>query len=108
MKTFRLLLLFALLLPGCGPKDIGTGSSGDEFRRPLGVAPEDNLRYAATGANNTQRMLYYFNHPDVMRQTREWQLRRYSRLTGNEITPMLTPEDPAWREKPKLKSPFRQ
>jgi hypothetical protein len=107
MKTFRLLLLLALLLPGCGPKDIGAGSS-DEPRRPLGVAPEDNLRYAATGANNTQRMLYYFNRPDVMQQTREWQLRRYSRLTGNEITPALTPEDPAWREKPRQKSPFRQ
>ena len=55
------LVLAALLLPvlaGCGPKDIGAGSSSDGERGAPAPSTAEQLRTPMTGAGNTQRMLY--------------------------------------------------
>lgn len=101
------LVLAALLLPvlaGCGPKDIGAGSSSDGERGAPPPSTAEQLRYPMTGAGNTQRMLYYYNRPDVMSRMQDWQISRFNRLTGAQPSP----EDPAYRAVPKQRSPFRQ
>ncbi|MBQ9452935.1 MAG: chemotaxis protein [Desulfovibrio sp.] len=99
--------LFLLLLScvgGCGPKDIGEGTSADTAQ-PQGVSVEDRLRYPVFGANNTQRMLYWQNRPDVMANVQQWQRMQLLRNDGH--TP-VSPEDPRYRAIPKERSPFRQ
>lgn len=104
-----LALLALALLTGCGPRDIGTGTSSDYARSSPGMAAEDHLRYPMTGMNNTQRMLYYYNRPDVMNQMQQWRMSQFNRLRGGEGLPgALSPEDPAYRAVPKQRSPFRQ
>lgn len=101
------LILAVLLLPvlaGCGPKDIGAGSSSDGERGAPAPSTAEQLRYPMTGAGNTQRMLYYYNRPDVMSRMQDWQISRFNRLTGAQPSP----EDPAYRAVPKQRSPFRQ
>lgn len=60
------------------------------------------MRLPMTGASNTQRMLYYYNRPEIMQQMRSMQLSRYNRMLG------ISPEDPAYRSVPEQRSPFRQ
>lgn len=103
-KTFGLALLAALALAACGPKDIGTGTSSDYAAAAPGMAPEEQLRYPMTGMSNTQRMLYHVNRPEVMSQMQQWQMSRFSRLSGDKPDP----RDPAYRAVPKQRSPFRQ
>ena len=90
----------------CGPKDIGTGSSGASSAAGAGAgAPTAALRrYPMTGANARERMLYLHNRPDVMQQVQDWRLQSYQRRMGIEPSP----EDPAYRATPKRRSPFRQ
>ena len=92
------------VLAGCGPKDIGAGSSSDGERGAPAPSTAEQLRYPMTGAGNTQRMLYYYNRPDVMSRMQDWQISRFNRLTGAQPSP----EDPAYRAVPKQRSPFRQ
>lgn len=103
-KTFGLALLAVVALAACGPKDIGTGTSSDYAAASPGMAPEDRLRYPMTGMSNTQRMLYHVNRPEVMSQMQQWQMSRFSRLSGDKPDP----RDPAYRAVPKQRSPFRQ
>ena len=62
MNKKSVACLFVLLLAavggmgGCGPKDIGAGSSSENDSQPQGVSVEDQLRYPVYGSNNTQRM----------------------------------------------------
>lgn len=96
-------LLAALALAGCGPRDIGAGSSSDE-ERGAALSAAEQLRYPVTGTNNTQRMLYYYNRPDVMSRMRDWRISSFNRRAGAQPSP----EDPAYRAAPKQRSPFRQ
>ena len=101
------LVLAALLLPvlaGCGPKDIGAGSSSDGERGAPAPSTAEQLRYPMTGAGNTQRMLYYYNRPDVMSRMQDCQISRFNHLTRAQPSP----EDPAYRAVPTQRSPFRQ
>ena len=100
--AFAALALLAALA-GCGPKDIGAGSSSDEERGAL-PPPAEQMRYPMTGTSNTQRMLYYYNRPDVMSRMQDWRISRFNCLTGGRPSP----EDPAYRAVPKQRSPFRQ
>lgn len=63
------VLALSLTLPGllwaCGPKDVGTGTSAEATGTSPGVSVEDGLRYPVYGSDNTQRMLYWQNRPDV-------------------------------------------
>lgn len=112
MNRKTALCLLALLLSlagglyGCGPKDIGAGTSSDGESRPQGVSTEDQLRYPVYGSSNTQRMLYYQNRPDVMANTQQWQLRQMRRMNGMDQS--VDPSDPQYRAVPKQRSPFRQ
>lgn len=100
----RLAALFlTALLAGCGPRDIGAGSSSDE-ERGAALSSAEQMRYPMTGTNNTQRMLYYYNQPDVMHRVQDWRLNQFRKLTGGQPAP----EDPAYRAVPKQRSPFRQ
>ncbi|WP_022655846.1 hypothetical protein [uncultured Desulfovibrio sp.] len=106
LVKFAFLLLTALLtglaLTGCGPKDVGTHSSSNEEHGAL-PPPAEQMRYPMTGTSNTQRMLYYYNRPDVM----NWQdlrISHFNRLTVGQPSP----ENPAYRAAPKQRSPFRQ
>lgn len=101
--VMRFLILLCLVLAACGPKEIGEGTSEAPANPPeaLGV---DTLRAPMTGMSNTEKMLYWQNQPAVMENTQRWrqeQFRRYMGLNPN-------PENPAYREMPKQKSPFRQ
>lgn len=91
---------------GCGPKDIGAGSSSENDSQPQGVSVEDQLRYPVYGSNNTQRMLYYQNRPDVMANMQQWRMQQFRRMNGLDTD--VNPEDPQYRAVPKQRSPFRQ
>lgn len=104
MRFSSILILFLLaLLFACGPKEIGQGVAEES-----GLAPEatgaDMLRLPMTGMNNTQKMLYWQNHPDVMANVQKWRAAKFRRQIGAAISP----EDPEYREIPKQRSPFRQ
>lgn len=60
------------------------------------------LRQPMTGMSNIQHMLYWQNRPDVMANTQKWQTTKMRSILG------ASPEDPAWREVPKQRSPFKQ
>lgn len=103
--AFALALAFALAaLPGCGPKDIGAGSSEESVGTGGGQPSAELMRYPVTGASPRERMLYFNNRPDVMQQVQDWRLQSFQRRMG--VQP--SPEDPAYRATPKQPSPFRQ
>ncbi len=112
MNKKSVACLFALLLAavgglgGCGPRDIGAGSSSESDSQPQGVSVEDQLRYPVYGSNNTQRMLYYQNRPDVMANMQQWRMQQFRRMNGLDTD--VNPEDPQYRSVPKQRSPFRQ
>lgn len=100
-----LILAFSLTtLGGCGPREIGTGSSGESGASGGGASSAELMRYPMTGASTRERMLYLSNRPDVMQQVQDWNLQGYQRRMG--VQP--SPEDPAYRAVPKQRSPFRQ
>lgn len=105
MKAWHFLVFCLLpgLAAGCGPREIGTGTSAEPPDYHQATAA-DQLRYPMTGASRTQRMLYYYNLPEVMSQLKEAQINSFNRHTG--INP--SPEDPEYRAIPKERSPFRQ
>lgn len=109
-KTAACLLVLLLAasggMGGCGPKDIGEGSSARYDSQPQGVSVEDQLRYPIYGSNNTQRMLYMQNRPDVMANVQQWRINQFRRANGFDNT--TDPEDPQYRAVPKQRSPFRQ
>lgn len=96
-----LSLLFFILLAACGPKEIGQGSS-EALPGSGNFSAAEQMRKPMTGANNTERMLYYYNRADVMEKVRNWRIEQFNRQAG------ITPEDPAYREHPKMASPFRE
>ena len=112
MNKKSVACLFALLLAavgglgGCGPRDIGAGSSSESDSQPQGVSVEDQLRYPIYGSSNTQRMLYMQNRPDIMANTQQWRIEQFRRTHG--LDNAADPEDPQYRAVPKQRSPFRQ
>ena len=100
---FLTALLAGLALAGCGPRDIGAGSSSDE-ERGAALSSAEQMRYPMTGTNNTQRKLYYNNQPDDMYRVQYCRINQFRRLTGGQPAP----EDPTYRAVPKQRSPFRQ
>ena len=112
MNRIPATCLLALLLAatggmaGCGPKDIGEGSSDRYESQPQGVSVEDQLRYPIYGSSNTQRMLYLQNRPDVMANTQQWRMMQFRRANG--LDNAIDPEDSQYRAVPKQRSPFRQ
>jgi len=112
MSTKTALCLFALLfslaggLCGCGPKDIGAGTSSDDESHPQGVSTEDQLRYPMFGSSSTQRMLYYQNRPETMVNMQQWQRQQMRHMNG--LDEAVDPSDPQYRAVPKQRSPFRQ
>ncbi|MFT3959150.1 MAG: chemotaxis protein [Desulfovibrio sp.] len=112
MNRKTLACLFVVLLAavgglgGCGPKDIGAGSSSENDSQPQGVSVEDQLRYPVYGSSNTQRMLYYQNRPDVMVNMQKLRMQQFRRMNGLDTD--VSPEDPQYRSVPKQRSPFRQ
>ena len=101
MKIF--LFCICLLLPAFGPREIGEGSA-EPLTDPPDIAASDTLRYPMPGMNNTQKMLYWQNRPDVMHDMQSWRREQFRRHMG--LAP--EPEDPAYRQIPKTRSPFRQ
>lgn len=97
------IFIFALLW-GCGPKEIGEGTSEYVSETPRDASTAENMRYPMIGASRAQHMLYYYNKPDVMQNYQNWRLGQFQRMMG--IKP--APEDPAYRAVPKQRSPFRQ
>lgn len=103
MKTFLLMAFVCMGLAACGPREIGHGYSEETGPGPDATAA-DQMRLPMTGANNTQRMLYYYNRPEIMQQVQSMRLSQYNRMMG--VQP--SPEDPFYRAMPKQRSPFRQ
>lgn len=106
ISTLFLPLLALALLPACGPKDIGTGTSEPDGEA-VGVSSVDNLRHAFTGANPVQRRLYFYNQPNVMMQVQQSRLDAYRNYI-NRHNNGVNPESPEYREVPRQRSPFRQ
>lgn len=104
--TLLCSLALAGLLAGCGPKDVGEGTSAASETPPLGVNAEDQMRYPITGTNRTQQLLYLQNRPDIMANTQQWRLRQFNAIHG--LDKDVSPEDPAYRAVPKQRSPFKQ
>ena len=102
MKRLLLLLLASFALCACGPREIGGVSASEP--ESGGASTAESLRYPVSGANSSQRMLYYMNKPEVMERTSEWTREYYLRRMG--VGP--SPESPAYREKPRQRSPFRE
>lgn len=101
MKILPFLCLLGLC--ACGPREIGQGYS----EAPAGsgnYSVAEQMRHPMTGASNTQRMLYYYNRPDIMEKVRDWRLDQFNRQMG--VAP--SPEDPSYRAIPKQPSPFRE
>ncbi|WP_291439523.1 chemotaxis protein [Desulfovibrio sp.] len=99
-------LALTCLLAGCGPKDIGAGTSGDAPATAQGVATEDQLRYPIMGSSRTQQLLYIQNRPDIMANTQQWRLQQFNRAHG--LDREQNPEHPEYRAVPKQRSPFKQ
>lgn len=101
---FKTAILLALvILYGCGPKEIGEGSAyRTETPRDASVA--EDMRFPMTGINHTQQKLYYYTRPDIVENFQDWKLQQYRKMMGASPNP----EDPAYRETPKQRSPFRQ
>lgn len=103
----KIAIIFALMaaasVTACVPRGIGEGTSSE-----AAIAPEatgaDLLRLPMTGMDNNQQMLYWQNRPDVMASVQKFRLDQYRRRMG--VEPL--PEDPAYRELPRQRSPFRQ
>lgn len=96
-----LVAIGLLFLCACGPREIGEGSS-PELSGPVQASGADMLRMPMAGANNTQKLLYWLNRPDVMQSVQEWRANQFRR----SLNP--SPEHPSYREIPKQRSPFRQ
>lgn len=105
MKYYvRVYILFCLIfLSACGPREIGQNSSSDKPLIPEATAA-DLLRLPITGMNNTQRLLYWQNRPEVMMTMQKLQTEQFRRRMG--LTP--SPDNPQYREIPRQRSPFRQ
>ncbi len=105
MRNLKKLFLFILapLLCACGPKEIGEGQS---YEPPThaGLSQAEQMRFPLTGSNKTEQLLYYYNRPDVMQRVQKWRRDEFNRRLGLEPSP----EDPAYREHPRERSPFRQ
>lgn len=76
----------------------------DDGGKGVDATAADQMRLPMTGANNTEKILYYYNRPDVMEGMQSWRKNWFYKKMG--IKP--SPEDPAYRETPMQKSPFRQ
>lgn len=104
LKTPILLAtLFLLSLSGCGPREIGEGTASTSSAAPESSAA-DLMRQPVIGMDRTQRLLYWQNRPDVAAKTQDWRLGLMRKYMG--LKP--APDDPAYRETPKQRSPFRQ
>ena len=99
MKKY--LIIIAFFLCSCGPGEIGGGrvQEPDDYG---GASAVDAMRYPMTGANRSEKMLYYYNKPEVMERVQEARRDQYLRRMG------VSPENPAYREIPRQKSPFGQ
>lgn len=95
-----------LQLTACGPKDVGTGTA-DVDNPPVGISAADALRLPMTGTAPIQRRLYYQNRPDIMQQVQDYRSREFRRHF-NAVHGGVSPEDPAYREVPRQRSPFKQ
>lgn len=102
MRTTLLLILIFPLLAACGPREIGGGRAEEYYAG--GATAADAMRFPMTGASNTEKTLYYYNKPEVMERVSEWRRAEYLKRMG--VSP--APEDPAYREKPRGRSPFKQ
>lgn len=104
------VLALSLTLPGLAlglrPQGCGHGHLCGGHGTSPGVSVEDGLRYPVYGSDNTQRMLYWQNRPDVMAATQDWRARQFRRMQG--LDEAASPEDPVYRAVPKQRSPFRQ
>lgn len=101
-KYLALALLLALC--GCGPREIGQGMAETATGPVTGPSSAETMRFPMTGASNIQRRLYYTNRPDIMERVQKMHISAFQQKIDN----MPSPEDPAYREIPKQRSPFRQ
>lgn len=104
----RLLIpvLALLLCASCAPKEIGSDSVDvdQQYYGKGGPDPMSDARYPIPGvATRKDYYFYRLNQPAVFEAVQEWRMRQFTRgLRG------IDPEDPAYREVPKQRSPFRQ
>lgn len=98
-----MIFAFCLLLAGCGPREIGQDSS----HMPEGegrMQAAEQMRLPLTGSGRTEWLLYQYNRPEVVENIRDWRINQFNRHIGQKPSP----EDPAYREIPQQRSPFRQ
>lgn len=101
MEKLAAILLICFTLGACGPREPGQGLAHEEYT-PREATAAEQMRMPLTGATRTEQMLYYYNRPEVMEGLQNWQ-RNWLHRQG-----AVSPEDPAYREIPRERSPFRQ
>ena len=93
------LLCFLFCLAGCGPKEIGEGSS-DDYSAPLGTDTMRDARFPLDN-NPVQQRLYLMNQPERMiyntKLQKEYMLYRMGIKPENRPDPTV----------PRQRSPFR-
>lgn len=102
--VYTVALLATCLVGGCGPKDIGEGSSAeyynDSAREPSSTTAEHS-RYPVDG-NTVQKKLFLLNQPTVQGQIQDRQRNFMNRRMG------IAPGGASETQVPKQASPFRE
>ena len=99
-----LFLIFTFCLCSCGPREPGQGLAADPPPARGGYGAAESMRLPLTGSNHNERLLYYYNRPEMVDTVRRWQNEQFRRHNGEN------PADaqPAFQGMERTPSPFRQ
>ncbi len=101
------LLCLSLLLTSCAPQDISSSADRVDARYYGSSGPDTlaEMRYPTLGSMNRAREQYFYrlSQPTYFQAMQNWRMNQFRRhLRG------IDPESPAYREKPRQRSPFRE
>lgn len=104
MKKLLLATLALIPLYACGPIEPGQGMSADEPPGRGGMPAAETMRQPLTGSSYNERLLYYYNRPEMADHIRRWQKEQFRRQFGEEAPNA----EPAFKGLQRSTSPFRQ
>lgn len=104
MKKFALTILALIPLQACGHIEPGQGMTADEPPGRGGMPAAEIMRQPLTGTNYNERLLYYYNRPEMVDHVRRWQKEQFRRQFGEEPSNA----EPAFKGLQRSANPFRQ
>ncbi len=107
VRATAALVCLLLALVSCAPRDISSGAERVDARYygPPGPDTVAEMRYPTLGSMNRAREQYFYrmSQPSYFQAMQDWRTAQFKRnLMG------IDPESPAYREKPRQRSPFRE